>query len=252
MSETVILCEGYHDRAFWKGWLEHLDCTDPGIKAGKSPRTKVYDPFKDLVAGGQFAYYSRSGHFIRVRPCGGKDFVLRAARLRLRERASKKLTRLVINVDPDTEQQPGAEATGLRIHNVQTIVQEFDREATLVDDEIALDGGSTRVSLIRWGAEDNAATAGVPSQQTLERLVCAALVAAFPSRGTNVQAWLNTRDQPPPSVKEFTWSFMAGWYADHGCEDFFTNLWRDPEIRGALESRLRASRAWQIAEALAR
>lgn len=29
MSESVIYCEGYHDRAFWMGWLGHLGCVDP-------------------------------------------------------------------------------------------------------------------------------------------------------------------------------------------------------------------------------
>ncbi|MDT7815668.1 MAG: hypothetical protein QOJ42_5584 [Acidobacteriaceae bacterium] len=31
MSESVILCEGYHDRAFWDGWLRYLGCSDPGV-----------------------------------------------------------------------------------------------------------------------------------------------------------------------------------------------------------------------------
>jgi hypothetical protein len=44
---------------------------------------------------------------------------------------------------------------------------------------------------------------------------------------------------------------MAGWYAEHGCEDFYANLWRDAAVVPELESRLRSSGAWQIAETVA-
>jgi hypothetical protein len=58
----------------------------------------------------------------------------------------------------------------------------------------------------------------------------------------------------PPSAdpKEHAWSYMAGWYADHGCEACYSNLWNDPRVVGELESRLRASGAWQMAESMAR
>lgn len=31
MTESCIVCEGYHDRAFWAGLLLHLGCIDPGL-----------------------------------------------------------------------------------------------------------------------------------------------------------------------------------------------------------------------------
>ena len=34
MSESVILCEGYTDRAFWKGWLTRLECKNARRTAG--------------------------------------------------------------------------------------------------------------------------------------------------------------------------------------------------------------------------
>jgi hypothetical protein len=43
--ESVIFCEGYHDRAFWSGWLLHLDCVDPGRVPEKSFRNIVKDPW---------------------------------------------------------------------------------------------------------------------------------------------------------------------------------------------------------------
>jgi len=44
---------------------------------------------------------------------------------------------------------------------------------------------------------------------------------------------------------------MAGWYAHFGREAFYSNMWKDPNLVTELETRLRASGAWQIAEALA-
>ena len=59
MSESVIYCEGYHDRAFWAGWLTHLGCADPGVpSAGSSMRRPIYDPWYTKVQSGQFAYHS--------------------------------------------------------------------------------------------------------------------------------------------------------------------------------------------------
>jgi hypothetical protein len=211
----------------------------------------IYDPWKTPVAGGQYAYLSKSGGFIRVVPCRGRSHVPEAARLRLRERASKPLVRLLINVDPDVP-GAGAPATGLRLQDVLQLARVFDASAAInAAGEIDLDGGSTQVSLVRWEAADPPGP-GLPDQQTLERLASAALVGAYPLRAKAVQDWLNARPTaPPPDPKEHAWSYMAGWYAEHGCEAFYSNLWQDPQAVRELESRLRASGAWQIAEAVA-
>jgi hypothetical protein len=253
MSESVILCEGFHDRAFWKGWLTHLGCADPGLPpAGKTARAPILDPRNTPVTGGQFAYHSKSGHFIRVRPCHGKSKVLPAARLRLGQRPSKQLLRLIINVDPDVRVAGATTATtGLQLQDLLQLVHStFDPSATVnADGNIEVDGGATMVALIRWEVTDPPAP-GLPDQQTLERLVSAALAAAYPPRAKAVQDWLNSRPAcPAPDPKEHAWSYMAGWYAEHGCEDFYSNLWRDAAVVRELESRLRSAGAWQIADA---
>ena len=43
MNRSFILCEGYHDRAFWRGWLRERH----GL-LGPSDGTKVVDPFRPL------------------------------------------------------------------------------------------------------------------------------------------------------------------------------------------------------------
>lgn len=253
MSETVIYCEGYHDRAFWKGWLTHLGCIDPGAPTGgKTTRSPVYDPWNTLVARGQFAYHSRSGQFIRVVPCDGKTKILPLARTRLGQLAFKPLLRLVINIDPDVSAAGSSGATGLKLVDILQLATAFDPTAAVdADGSIGLQGGKTRLSLARWETQDPP-TPGLPDQQTLERLVCGALAAAYPGRGQAIQAWLNARPQPPaPDPKEYAWSHMAGWYADHGCEFFYSHLWSDAHIVRELETRLRASGAWHIAETIA-
>jgi hypothetical protein len=253
MSESLVLCEGFHDRAFWDGWLTFLGCNSDGFKPG-TPGYPALDPWGDQVRGGQFAYRSKTGNFVRVRHCNGKNKILRETRIRLGQRTTKPLVRLIINVDVDTSAAgttPGP--TGLRQQDVHYQVQQIDPAASMnTAGEIDVDGGATKVALIRWGTNDPPAR-GLPDQQTLERLVCAALAVAYPPRATALQDWLDARpDPPPPDPKAHAWSHMAGWYAEHGCDNFYANLWRDAVVVRELEARLRASSAWQIAETLAR
>lgn len=247
MSESVILCEGFLDRAFWAGWLDHLGCTIP------SHRGTVCDALGRPVRKGQYMYRSRTDKFVRVVPCHGKSRIQPAARERLGQRRMRpRLTRLVINVDPDVDVSAPSAATGLTRRHVHAFVREFDRNATeTADGNMVLDDGDTLVSLVRWEAND-AAASGLPNQQTLERLVCAAVVAAFPDRGPAVQTWLDSRPNAAQAgPKEFGWSYMAGWYADHGCEGFYRALWGEAVLAAQLKSRLQACGAWRVAEALA-
>jgi len=248
MSESVVLCEGYLDRAFWAGWLRRLGCTIPE-KVGGSVRDELGRP----VHRGQHLYSSKTGQGVRVVPCGGKPEVLREARQRLGQRNMKpRLTHLIINVDPDVDVDEPTAATGLRPQDVLAIAREFDPQATpTADGDTALDGGATLLSLVRWETDDHH-FAGVPTRQTLERLVCTALVVAYPDRGPAVDAWLKSRPAPPPATpKESAWSHMSGWYAEHGCDAFYTLVWEDAAVAEELESRLRQAGAWRIAEALA-
>jgi hypothetical protein len=252
MSESVVLCEGYHDRAFWDGWLKHLGCSSQGFEPS-TPGYPALDPWGDKVGGGQFAYYSPTQRFVRVRPCNGKSNILRELRIRLVLRSTKVLESLVINVDVDTSTTSTSQtSTGLRRQDVLNQVQHVDASAMMnASGEVELDGGATKIYLLRWEAADPPAP-GLPDQQTLERLVSAAMVAAYPARATAVQTWLDARPSPPGAdPKEHAWSYMAGWYAQYGCEAFNKQLWDDPRLADELKGRLQASGAWQIAAALA-
>ncbi len=74
MSESVVLCEGPHDRAFWAGWLTYLGCSDEGFRPGTLGYPRP-DPWGDEVRGGEFGYHSRSHSFLRVVFCGGRSKV---------------------------------------------------------------------------------------------------------------------------------------------------------------------------------
>lgn len=254
MSESVILCEGYHDRAFWAGWLSHLGCSDPGTPPpGSTRRHTIHDPWNTPVTGGQYAYLSRSGNFLRVIPCNGKSQILPIARDRLIQRTRKRLVRLVLNVDADTTASGAVSATGLRLQDIETFMRNQVDPGAIRNaaGQIEIDGGNTLVCLVRWEVIDPP-TSGLPDQQTLERLVSAALAAAYPARAAAVQNWLDARPIPPGTdPKELAWSYMAGWYAEHGCEAFYSNLWNDPLVAAQMKARLQSSGAWQIADTLA-
>ena len=241
-TESVVLCEGYHDRAFWAGWLLHLGCTDPG--AGNGARGKLVDPWNKPVTRGHFGFRSTSGRFVRLQPCHSREKVIRAARIRLSQLATQSLTRLVVCVDSD---RVVAEVTGVRHPKraKQYLVGPLDltNAKPTADGDLVLSDGRTLVSLVCWEAPDPRSEE-IPAKQTLERLICAALIECHAERGPWVRKWLDSRPEGPPAPpaagpKEFAFSHMAGWYAEHGCEDFFRHFWRDEDIAKALERRLR-------------
>jgi len=243
-GEAVILCEGFLDRSFWAGWLEHLGCPAP------VPGTAVVDPAGRQVTKGHYGYYAGT-RFVRVVPCHSRQNILPEARRRLAEREIDPLSRLVVCIDADTDAEQTTPATGLRVEDLEREIKQLAPDARRnTEGDIELDAGAVRVSLVRWECNDRLGK-GIPARQTLERLVCAALVAAYPERAPAVQAWLDGRPNPPArNPKEHAWSYMAGWYADHGCEDFFREVWRDERVVPQLESCLKASGAWRVGAAL--
>ncbi len=251
-AESYILCEGFHDRAFWAGMLQHFGCSDPGLK-GKT-RVPVSDPWGLLVRGsGEYGFHSRSGEFIRVVPAGSKTQILPLARMRLNTRSQKVLTRLILNCDSDVNADGTAGATPvLSFEGIVALARECEGGARLSPPNlVTLDDGGTTIVLAEWHAADPVSE-GVPNQNSLERLMCSAIKAVYPDYGQAVERWLKSRPSPPPSnPKEHALSYLAGWYAELGSyEAFCTVLWRDARIAPELESRVRSLPFWNIIEAL--
>jgi hypothetical protein len=248
-----ILCEGFHDRAFWAGLVTCLGCLDARERPGNPTPGEAFDPTGKPVKGqGQYAYYTNTNNFVLIVPCFGKDRILEAMRLRVRNHIKFGWTQLIVNVDPDITPGSPTVTTGIRVQDVLHQVQQEVPSAIMNSEgRIEFDGGVKKVCLVRWETDDNQ-TPGLPNQQTLERLVCASIIAAYPERGECVQNWLASRKEPPnANVKEYSWSYMAGWYADNNCEGFYHRVWEDEKVAEQLKARMEKSGAWQIAEALA-
>jgi hypothetical protein len=205
------------------------------------------------VEKGQYYYRSPTNNGIRVIPCHGKQKMRTVLRTRIEGRATVPFARIILNVDGDTNADgTPSNAADLSRESITNLVRKIDPDLALTSDgSLRIDSGESEISLIRWEVADQAAQ-GLPNQQTLERLVCAAMVDAYPERAVSVQKWLDQRPFPPsPGVKEYAYSYMAGWYAENGCDDFYRCLWDDPQIVEALKARLEESGAWKIAVALA-
>lgn len=252
-AESVVLCEGFYDRSFWSGLLQYMGCTDPGIRPDTSTRVTFPDPWKVTIKQGQFGFASKSERCIRVKPCGGKSNIIREAESALNDRNDRRLLRLVINVDADTNAD-GTESLSKSFSRaaITELLHRLNINATETPDgHLTIDDGATEICFVRWDVSEPPQDA-LPNQQTLERLVCAAIFAAYPERAECITNWLASRHNPPPiNVKEYAWSVMAGWYAEGSCDDFYQCFWRDQQLAVELESRLRQCGAWQVATKLA-
>jgi len=245
--ERIVLCEGYHDRAFWQGALEHLGCRDPG--ADPVLRRTVLDPGGRAVTRGDFAFDTTGGAFVRVRPCrGDRALVLAELRRLLRELATRPVERFIVSIDDDGDARAGARHRGLP-DAVRAAVAAVDAGATANQQgDLLAGGGATVVSATAWWTPD-AHGAALPWKQTLERLASAAVDAAYPGRGAAVGAWL--AGAPHTDLpKAFAWSHMAGWYPEDGCEGFYRFIWRDAGIAAQLQTRLAACGAWRLMQAM--
>lgn len=250
-----MLCEGYHDRTFWAGLLLSLGCTDPGIKPGILGRLPVKDIGGKSVTQGQYYYATEKDNRVRVVPCHGKDKIPDIFEDYLEKRNTRPFARLVVNVDADTNADGTSNGTSpltpIAIENLVRAADANYRKTSAGRFLIDTDSTPAEIAMICWGADD-LPLPGLPNQQTLERLICAAICAVHPERSQNVEDWLKSRHLPPPlCVKEYAHSMMAGWYAEHGCDDFYRCVWDETLVREALIQRLETSGAWAIAQSLA-
>lgn len=224
----IVVCEGYHDRAFWSAWL-----TGP---LGWQSREEERDPWDALgnVRGGGVFGFARPGRHLRVVPAQGRSkLVAKARSLVERARTVPALDALVVCIDTDAP--PGDDAP-----------RGVDLARTLGSG--ARTDPPLRLGAVEWRCGDPASLY-LPEPQTLERLVCAALAEAHPERASAVSAWL----QGGPEThrhKQHAWSHMARWYPDSGCDDFWRRVWDDAAVAAGLERRLRESGAWAVAESL--
>lgn len=252
-NESAILCEGYYDRAFWAGLLSRFRFTDPGLSPHTGERRPLNDPQGKPVRRGHFAFLSPTQRFVRIQPCHARANVLRAARIRLSQADTNPLDFLVINRDWDIDvRNRAADMDGTDEQRIHDVANNLGlTHVSGVPYRFTYRHQNTKVFIVDWRSPREA-TAGIPHQQTLERLVCAAIAAAYPDRAPAVEAWLRKRPSlPDEDPKAHAWSYMAGWWAHLGCDAFFRAIWDDAKIAEQLESDLKATRIWSVVESLA-
>ncbi len=233
--QHVILCEGFDDRSFWAGWLLHLGCIDPSNQ-GKKP---VMDAWGRPVVKGRFLFHTPADSCVILQPFQGRANARKAASEYLRGQVYLP-DRLILNLDSDAENGDGAGARDV----VRGIVKDFGGAVENAGDgPFDLDG--VQVFTVIWECEDSNPTPGVPPKQTLERLVAAAIQAAYPERGPAVDAWLAAKPLPEKTThKNYGYSYLAKWYAEFGADDFFRAIWRDEAVASQLGKRLENTGAW--------
>jgi hypothetical protein len=242
-KQHVILCEGFDDRSFWAGWLGYLGCTDPS----KQGRVKVKDAHGLPVQGsGRFLFHPRAGACIILHPYGGRSKLRGAANEYLKDHKTHPIDRMIFNLDSDAES--GSEDTARDV--IRGIAAHFGSEVENPGTgTFDLDG--IRTSAVIWQCADEDAP-GVPRKQTLERLVAASIRAAYPARGSAVEEWLAAEPKAEAAVtgKNYGYSYLAKWYAQHGADDFFRALWRDEAVVEQLRRRIEADGAWAMVQDL--
>ncbi len=237
--QHVILCEGFDDRAFFRGWLLHLGCTDP-TRGGKQAAPDVGGR---PVQGGRYLFTTPEGSAVLVEPFRGRSKAEAAAREHLGGLQAHRPTRVILNLDSDDDGDHGSGAED----QVRGIAQRLGAE------ELRLGcyevGGSLLYPLI-WRCGDPAGAPGLPNKQTLERLIVAAILAAYPDRGPTVETWLEAAPAGLKLAKSYSASYFAKWHSNLGESHFFESLWRDERIVAALRERLLATGAWRVVEEL--
>lgn len=238
-----LFCEGFHDRSFLAAWLlGRPGWRDPG-KREDGTRRMVKDPIsgKPVAGRGRWALEHQSGTFLQIVPAQGKPNVRIHAQRRWSDLQSDPIAGIFAVVDFDGF-EPSPSVTD--IARARSELTSSIRGNTQPTD-------SAICEVLVWHACCERTPAGVPEKQTLERLVCVALSRVHPSRSEHVQRWLDHRpDGDALSEKAFGWSHMAGWYAEHGCEDFYRFIWTNALVRQQLDELLHAAGAGRLLEVL--
>lgn len=256
---TVILCEGYHDRAFLAGALvARLGWKGPPTDA--SGRVRSSSDSWGVIKGGDFGFtHDPSGAQLRLRPCHGHSKIPDAVRQILNGRQTHSFDRLIINYDGDKGGH-GPDFLARISSSVDTMLNTLKASPIRMGSgHWSIDGGRREVMTLVWHTSCPT-TAGVPDQQCLERLICASASAVWPERIASLGAWLDGRPNPTYDFsasagtvpKSHSWALMGGWFADHGCDDFFKELWSHGLLAKDLQARLSSSGGWDVLTACAR
>lgn len=244
-EHTVVLVEGYDDRAFWSGYLRHVCGCVPSVAIPAVRRAALPAAAHPLLkqTGGTYSYLTPTDAVIHVIPYQGSQPGAEPLRALLRKRlagrgaSSDPLRGVVVCTDDD--RPAGAPPRQDRAWLAQLLAAAgvTDLAPPTAGEEAAIrliDG--TLVFPVHWRAAPGPDPA-LPAQQSLERVVCAALQAVHPARVQSAREWLARRPSPPADAKDhkaMAGTLWAGWAANDGWARFYEALWEDGGIRQAL------------------
>lgn len=241
----IVLCEGYTDRAFWRGVLVSSGHADLFAELGRKPD----DPWGAPVKSPQWGLRSPDDIFVRIVPCGGRTRKIKETlRVVLGEAAVKPPRRIAICLDDDGD---GADSATRGLDAFRNIVESSAPGAIQQGDgSWRRDGVEFWPAVWTCGASWDAK--GVPDKQTVERIVCAAIARAHGHRGQEVACWLESGKGTVPLHKSHAMSYYAKWYARNGSDDFYEAIWQDGIVAHAMREALIDGGAAVVAAKLGR
>lgn len=263
-SETLILCEGYQDRAFWAGCLlfafhahdvskAAFDDSNRGEDSNLAARKKrLFDPWDKPVEGGAYAFISPAEKYIRVNPCHGCARILPALRSRLKLAEQRPLRSVIVSVDEDTL-DGGVGHPPITMQGISdSLAKDFPEFGGPPEDGISIlpsiNANIGPIALVHLKSAERGKS-GLPAKACLEQLVCSAVAEVYPDRLPTITTWLTSRKDPPAEAqqeKEIALSLVAGWHAHQGVEGFYRAIWADRPIRDALIAELQHFGQWKV------
>lgn len=240
-AQHYVLCEGYDDRSFLASVFELLGLASMRSADGGGP---LVDAWCEALKGGIFGFRSSSdaAPVLRLQEVQGVTNMARVARIALAAHETKPLASLTLVRDDDTE----VGETPLDV--VAWVRGIFSGDEVTAKGPCAFSVRGIRVNVVVWRVDGTSTVEGIPSKQTLERLVCTALAEVEPLRAQSVHRWL----MDPPSAsntnepKAVVGSYVAKWYAEDRLDEFYRRVVRSAPLRDALRSHLELSGAWGI------
>lgn len=220
----LVLCEGYTDMTF----VGELLVSGFGASVagdalwGGTPLRR-----------GQHGYQTPHGDLLVVDQTRNVREMGKVSRLFLGRVTTRPFDRLILIADDDTEGRDGHATHADRVDAVRALAREI---APVVE-----------VTGLSWRCDDPPRD-GVPEVQTLERLVCAALLDRWPDRAPAVQAFLDAEPAGPERrrAKGFFLAHAGKWFPAKEPSGVLKLVAGSEDLRARVEARLRATGGWDV------
>jgi hypothetical protein len=232
MTWTLVVVEGFADRAFLQGLFEQ--------RAGaKRYPVGAPAPWGNDGKGGWYSFWMHERPVLVVPPRnndGGLKHLESAWAV-----VASKPSRVVVVVDSDQSNDESP------IHGRRRVATVIRRVGGSLDEHSGTGQiGDAVVEAVVWRGGPGEPRPGVPAKHTLERLIAESFADVWPDRASDVGRWLATAPTPDDVThKHVASAILAKWFAEDGPSDaFYRKVWFEPALAGRLEARLREQGEW--------